>query len=50
MAPTVDTVSGVTLGTGSLTIVVIVGIVALAALAVGAVFRRQVLALSLIHI
>ncbi|MCA0435589.1 MAG: sodium-translocating pyrophosphatase [Actinobacteria bacterium] len=44
MAPTVDTVSGVTLGTGSLTIVVIVGIVALAALAVGAVFRRQVLA------
>ena len=44
MAPTVEaTTPGLTLGSSSLTIVVIVGLVALGALAVGGVFRHQVL-------
>ena len=43
MAPSVETTSDLTLGSDSLTIVLVVGVVALGALVMGAVFRRQVL-------
>ena len=43
MAPNVETASELTLGSGSLTIVLVVGLVGLGSLAVGTFFRAQVL-------